>query len=1730
MTNLTSAGIAATENFDGLAATGTTASTLPSGWLFTETGTKLDATYSIGTGSGNAGDTYSFGTAGSSDRAFGMLQSGSLIPTIGAMITNETGEAITSLLIGYTGEQWRLGALSREDRLDFQISFDATSLTTGTWTDVDALDFVAPVTTGTTGMLDGNAAANRSAISATFALDSAVASGATFWIRWNDVNAASSDDGLAIDDFSITGNPGPAGPEGPGTFSIAGGSAAEGDGFVELTVTRVGGAAGAATLDYQVSAGTAAAADFDGGVLPTGEVSFADGQTEATIRIAVSNDAVTEADETFTVTLANASAGTIATASADGKILNDDAQQLAIYEIQGEAHKSAYASQSVTTTGVVTAVASNGFYLQDKAGDGNAFTSDAIFVFTSSAPNVQAGNEATVTGRVDEFLPGNNATNLTVTQIAATAVSVARDGDGVALVQALPEAAVIGTGGLLPPTDVFDDDQFAVYDPQNDAADFFESLEGMRVTVDAPIVVDRTNSFGETYVVASGGAGATGLNDRGGMTISGNADGFDDYNPERIQLDDSSLSNFKGKYTQGDELSDVTGVINYDFQSYELLVTESVTLTKNAPEPEREVTALVGDATHLTMANYNVENLDPGDNRFGILANDIVNHLLAPDVIALQEIQDADGAGNGSNLSGYVTAQSLIDAIRAIGGPDYQYIEITPTVAGQTGGEPGGNIRNGFLYNAGRVDYVDGSAELITGAAFNNSRNPLAATFEFNGEEVTAISVHSSSRGGSDALFGAIQPPVNGAEAARIAQSEAIRDYVQDLIGADTEARVAVLGDFNGFYFEQSLELLEDGGLLTNLHRTLPEEERYSYMFGSNAQALDNFLVSGSLYQNVQFDPVHINAEQADTAARGTDHDPLVASFEIQAEPTIEVDLSQYIRVGRFDLPIADPAAPAGSDLAREASAITYNWDNDTLFVVGDGTTSIVEISKTGAYIGSMTLADGAFDDIEGLAYVGNGQFVMVEERTRSVIRFDYTADGTLVRADTEVVQLGTTTGNTGLEGVTYDPQTGGYVLVKESGPQGIFQTTVDFAAGTASNGSATTENSTNLFDPALLGLGDMADVFALSNLSTVGTSERGNLLVLSQESGRILEVDRQGNILSSLTIVGDPGNDAIQQQHEGVAMDKEGNLYVVSENGGGSTDRPELWVYKASDVPNAAPTAISLANAATEIAENTSTATRLKVADITVTDDQLGNNMFSVTGADAQYFEADSTGLYVRAGTTLDYETKNSFSVTVEVDDATVGGTPDAKVSYTLALKDVTNEGSGGKSGLYVSEVAPWSSGNSPFKADWFEVTNGGTTAVNIGGWKVDDSSNDFSKAFALNGVSSIGAGESVIFLETTTPTTTIAAFIDTWFGGTAPGGLQFGTYTGSGIGLSTDGDAVNLYDATGALQAGVTFGAADSTAPYATFDNAAGLSGATLTVLSTEGTNGAFAAVKDANEIGSPGAIAPVAPSNKAPTANVDAITVDEDATTGNLWAQLLGNDADPEGGPLRITAIDTTGTLGSLQFDADSQTLRYVADDNSFDQLRDGALAFDSFSYTVIDAQGASSTATVEVSVTGVQDAGRQTGTIRNDVLDGAIGDDLIYGWRGNDILGGLGGDDSLWGGIGHDQIFGDDGDDLLVGGVGRDVLTGGAGSDTFAFGRYSGRDTITDFDVSEDTLLFGGGVSISNVSVRDVDGDGQADLALSLGADGVDGTLVLLGVANFADVRIENNPIFLGQSPF
>jgi hypothetical protein len=198
-------GVTHTEDFDSLAASGSSNVDVPPGFSHVEFGTSANTTYAADDGSDSAANTYSYGTGTNTDRALGEVTSGTVRPFLGACFVNDTNHVVSSFVVGYTGEEWRLAAAdATTDRLDFQFSTNATSLHNGTWTDADALDFVTPNNNAPAGAKDGNAAENRF-VFAPFAITppGGVQDGASFLIRWVSTNISGSDDGLAIDDFSI---------------------------------------------------------------------------------------------------------------------------------------------------------------------------------------------------------------------------------------------------------------------------------------------------------------------------------------------------------------------------------------------------------------------------------------------------------------------------------------------------------------------------------------------------------------------------------------------------------------------------------------------------------------------------------------------------------------------------------------------------------------------------------------------------------------------------------------------------------------------------------------------------------------------------------------------------------------------------------------------------------------------------------------------------------------------------------------------------------------------------------------------------------------------------------------------------------------------------------------------------------------------------------------------------------------------------------------------------------------------------------------------------------------------------------------------------------------------------------------------------------------------------------------------------------------------------------------
>jgi len=147
---------------------------------------------------------------------------------------------------------------------------------------------------------------------------------------------------------------------------------------------------------------------------------------------------------------------------------------------------------------------------------------------------------------------------------------------------------------------------------------------------------------------------------------------------------------------------------------------------------------------------------DVGDGRFRALARAVVEQAGGPDIIALQEIQDNDGAEISSVVDATQTYEQLIQGISLHGGPPYAWVDI-PSHANADGGQPGGNIRNGFLSNPARMALADNSVVLLgdDAPAYAGSRKPLAARFvvRSSGANLTVVNVHLASKRHQHSIF-----------------------------------------------------------------------------------------------------------------------------------------------------------------------------------------------------------------------------------------------------------------------------------------------------------------------------------------------------------------------------------------------------------------------------------------------------------------------------------------------------------------------------------------------------------------------------------------------------------------------------------------------------------------------------------------------------------------------------------------------------------------------------------------------------------------------------------------------------------------------------------------------------------------------------------------------------------------------------------------------------------------
>jgi endonuclease/exonuclease/phosphatase family metal-dependent hydrolase len=581
-----------------------------------------------------------------------------------------------------------------------------------------------------------------------------------------------------------------------------------------------------------------------------------------------------------------------------------DQRPLTVTDIQGAGHRSPLEGRWVYgIVGVVTLVRPGEgleFWVEALDPDDDPQTSEGVLVKQSIATvDLRVGDEVEIAGLVRERQrPGE----LSTTWIEA--MRLERVGRG----RTLPSPVRIDPQGRRVPTEVVDDDGLQYFEPQFDGLDFWESLEGMRITIPDGRVIDATNQYGELSIDGGHSAApAVGRTAAGGLLLQPG-----DLNPERLVVWDGDLPATPMMDVGARFLGELAGVVDYRFGRYGLqTISPLPDLQPTSWHPER--TELRSGEHRLTVATFNVLNLTyrDGEDRFQAVATTLVDGLGSPDLIALQEIQDDSGSADDSTVSAGLTLRRLVEAVQAAGGPVYESRVVDPE-NNQDGGRPGSNIRVAFLFNPRRVDFVDRGQGGATDAVqvldssddgilslspgrlvpmapafagdlqrgFSPSRKPVVGEVVFGDERLVLINNHWASKRADDPTFGEIQPPRRRSEDQRSQQARLVADFVRQIEAKHPGTGVVVLGDLNEQEFRTPLAILGAAGL-ENLVLRLPFADRYSFNFQGNSQLLDHILINRSLQQKVsaRCDIVHRNADFAHSRS-ASDHDPILVELD----------------------------------------------------------------------------------------------------------------------------------------------------------------------------------------------------------------------------------------------------------------------------------------------------------------------------------------------------------------------------------------------------------------------------------------------------------------------------------------------------------------------------------------------------------------------------------------------------------------------------------------------------------------------------------------------------------------------------------------------------------------------------------------------------------------------------------------------------------------------------------
>ena len=560
-------------------------------------------------------------------------------------------------------------------------------------------------------------------------------------------------------------------------------------------------------------------------------------------------------------------------------------QPVSISQVQGTELNSPYAGQQVRVTGVVTCALRNGFFLQDVTETWDQKRSLAIFVYSPEL-RPKEGAYVEVLGEVMDYIAHESAkpvTQLILEEFAPVKSQI----DYASLSTQLASA-------------VLDFDINVLSAQGQSLADWLNSAEGMLIRIPAMSrFIAPSNKFGDYVLKIPGHDHGLIEHDDGGVVVGeGNEltwfPGFrvTDYDIAQ-QLDVGSTL-----------AEDIVGALHYRVNAFQVAVSHGFKVDHQFASST--VSRFTSSDEHVRIMTLNCFNLDPtieradrvvnprtdidddyGDGRFHALAKAIVVYAREPEIVALQEIQDSDGAEQSDVTHAHDTYALLLKAIAQISSVQYNWIDLEPELNAD-GGQPGGNIRNGFLYRTDAVKPNRASLQKlgIDHPAFVDSRKPLICEFESlaSGRSWYLINLHLASKRHQASVFAPLEPGHDHKESVRIAQAEVVGQAVKHLL--DANQSVYVTGDFNDGEHSNTLAVFNDYGL-KNLVFKLQPRDRFDYNHRGKLQVLMHGLVGGQEYMlnSAEYEILHgnelIGVEPGQDSDKASDHAYVISQLEV---------------------------------------------------------------------------------------------------------------------------------------------------------------------------------------------------------------------------------------------------------------------------------------------------------------------------------------------------------------------------------------------------------------------------------------------------------------------------------------------------------------------------------------------------------------------------------------------------------------------------------------------------------------------------------------------------------------------------------------------------------------------------------------------------------------------------------------------------------------------------------